>query len=295
MDMLREMTASVSAGNTDMAAETQRLLTETAENVRGSSLNVATDLAALQGVTDPVVKGFADAGNALNAYSLAQADAGAKSSMAAETQLTTTDAVSQGFSKAVEATTHFQVQMETLATDLMPKYASALVSAITMVEQTVSKGLEYMADPEKLKQDAKAKAEEIKENVKDKDWTKIIMGGLMAAGGLAATAMTWGVGGALGGGSAMAAGGALMSQGWSGGTPGMAKGGISSGPLSGYQETLHGTEAVVPLPDNKSIPVSLDSSSLTSTMTQQNMLLTELIERMDKNNNLTSGILQNTY
>ena len=38
---------------------------------------------------------------------------------------------------------------------------------------------------------------------------------------------------------------------------GFASGGISSGPKSGYPVQLHGTEAVVPLPDGKTIPVSL--------------------------------------
>ena len=36
-----------------------------------------------------------------------------------------------------------------------------------------------------------------------------------------------------------------------------ASGGIASGPTSGYPVTLHGTEAVVPLPDGQSIPVTL--------------------------------------
>ena len=36
---------------------------------------------------------------------------------------------------------------------------------------------------------------------------------------------------------------------------GKAQGGIASGPETGYFEKLHGTEAVVPLPDGKSIPV----------------------------------------
>lgn len=34
-------------------------------------------------------------------------------------------------------------------------------------------------------------------------------------------------------------------------------GGVSSGPQSGYPATLHGTEAVVPLPNNRSIPVEM--------------------------------------
>ena len=39
------------------------------------------------------------------------------------------------------------------------------------------------------------------------------------------------------------------------GGSGYREGGIARGPASGYQATLHGTEAVVPLPDGKEIPV----------------------------------------
>jgi hypothetical protein len=43
-----------------------------------------------------------------------------------------------------------------------------------------------------------------------------------------------------------------------------ATGGILSGPRSGYAATLHGTEAVVPLPDGRSIPVqNVDSGGST--------------------------------
>ena len=38
---------------------------------------------------------------------------------------------------------------------------------------------------------------------------------------------------------------------------GFSEGGIASGPTSGYPAILHGTEAVVPLPDGRSIPVSI--------------------------------------
>jgi hypothetical protein len=72
-------------------------------------------------------------------------------------------------------------------------------------------------------------------------------------------------------------------------------GGISSGPVSGYSATLHGTEAVVPLPDGKNIPVNLDTSSLNATINQQTGVLTAILAAMTKNNTLTSGILQNSY
>jgi hypothetical protein len=41
---------------------------------------------------------------------------------------------------------------------------------------------------------------------------------------------------------------------------GFSDGGIAKGPTSGYPVTLHGTEAVVPLPDGKTIPVALQGA-----------------------------------
>jgi len=76
---------------------------------------------------------------------------------------------------------------------------------------------------------------------------------------------------------------------------GKANGGISRGPVSGYSEILHGTEAVVPLPDNRSIPVSLDSSSITAAVNQQSGILAEILRAMQNNNSLTSQIVQNSY
>lgn len=46
-----------------------------------------------------------------------------------------------------------------------------------------------------------------------------------------------------------------------------AMGGILSGPSTGYRALLHGTEAVVPLPDGKTIPVALDTSKLDASLT----------------------------
>jgi hypothetical protein len=42
--------------------------------------------------------------------------------------------------------------------------------------------------------------------------------------------------------------------------PGWKYGGISRGPTSGYRTTLHGDEAVVPLPNGRSIPVDMKGS-----------------------------------
>ena len=79
------------------------------------------------------------------------------------------------------------------------------------------------------------------------------------------------------------------------GAPKFDVGGIASGPVSGYQAELHGTEAVVPLPDNRNIPVSLDSSSLTTALQEQTGLIKDLLTAMNRNNSLTSGILKQAY
>ena len=46
---------------------------------------------------------------------------------------------------------------------------------------------------------------------------------------------------------------------WFGSKEGKARGGIARGPATGFLEKLHGTEAVVPLPDGKTIPVQLET------------------------------------
>jgi hypothetical protein len=53
--------------------------------------------------------------------------------------------------------------------------------------------------------------------------------------------------------------GGIMDQGKK--VQGYASGGIASGSTSGYPAVLHGTEAVVPLPNGKSIPVDLGNTS----------------------------------
>lgn len=88
---------------------------------------------------------------------------------------------------------------------------------------------------------------------------------------------------------------------------GMANGGISSGPLSGYSEILHGREAVVPLPSGDKIPVEFKNSSGTSDKSMQDLMteirngnqtnnskLEAILTAMQQNNRLTSGILQHS-
>jgi hypothetical protein len=64
--------------------------------------------------------------------------------------------------------------------------------------------------------------------------------------------------------------------------PSGADGMIATGPTSGYNALLHGTEAVVPLPNGKSIPVDIKNNSFTSGM---NALFTTITN----NKNLASS------
>jgi hypothetical protein len=74
-------------------------------------------------------------------------------------------------------------------------------------------------------------------------------------------------------------------------------GGVASGPTSGYTATLHGTEAIVPLPDGKTIPVEMpgfvsrleDQSNL---MSRQLDKLDELVRVMQNQVNVSTKILQ---
>jgi muramidase (phage lysozyme) len=72
-----------------------------------------------------------------------------------------------------------------------------------------------------------------------------------------------------------------------------ANGGIASGPSSGYQAMLHGTEAVVPLEDGRSIPVTNTSSpEQMGVMSAQLDKLDELISVMKNQLSVSSRILQ---
>lgn len=66
--------------------------------------------------------------------------------------------------------------------------------------------------------------------------------------------------------------------------PGYATGGISRNPTSGSLEMLHGTEAVVPLPDGRSIPVSLNLSELVDLGSLENLITSNI------SGTLTSGL-----
>jgi hypothetical protein len=75
-----------------------------------------------------------------------------------------------------------------------------------------------------------------------------------------------------------------------------AMGGILTGPKSGYEATLHGTEAVVPLPDGRTIPVQMkgntNSYEQTKLLTMELDKLESLVYIMQRQNDISNQLLQ---
>ena len=77
----------------------------------------------------------------------------------------------------------------------------------------------------------------------------------------------------------------------------MRDGGIATGPKSGYAATLHGTEAVIPLPDGKTVPVVMPelTSGLRDQMNMmgaQLMALQDMVSLMRDQTTISTKILQ---
>jgi hypothetical protein len=241
----------------------------------------------------------AKAAQMMNAFNTVFREPGeyAKSLAATEAQSTANDEVTKGYVEATNSVVNFQIEMEKLATKLLPDYAK-------MIAKTTTQTLEIVGDSIKMLRGEMS--------MKDFGAKYAGLGGGSGAGPTAGSGPNDGTG--LPGDRRTNAQKAAQDAAVKSGSKaynalgfdqpnidpyerrrGKKYGGISSGPVSGYTEVLHGTEAVVPLPDNRSIPVTLDSSSITNAMTTQTEHLARLITAMEKNNALTSGILQNTY
>jgi len=67
-----------------------------------------------------------------------------------------------------------------------------------------------------------------------------------------------------------------------GGGGGFSAGGVASGPTSGYTATLHGTEAIVPLPNGRSIPVEMKGDAAGSQTFNITVNASGITDRSDK-------------
>lgn len=303
MEMLQKTAAQVSLGNINMVTATQSNLADAAIAFRQSGESV-TDFATLMspGGTGAVAQGMAQFGNALRQY---RYDPGA-----AKAALSQTEAMANASGEYValtETMMGFQIQMEQFAGEALPTYTKALIWATETTLDVVKDGIKYVKNVYEAGGDAGKQLAAMVTLVAD------LMNAPETPGGPIAGKLEDFLPGL----------GRLASMG-SGSTTSMHEeegdvgdfpqpslfdlfddGGISTGPVSGYQATLHGTEAIVPLPDGGKIPVEIKSqpastvdsmsiNNLTSAVKEQNTMMGELVSLMEKNNSLTSGILQHS-
>ena len=71
--------------------------------------------------------------------------------------------------------------------------------------------------------------------------------------------------------------------------PKYAAGGVARGPQAGYPAMLHGTEAVIPMPNSKSIPVDLRGAGQNNNVVVNVSMESSGTDRTDAQSNDTDG------
>lgn len=306
MDMLQKTAAQVSQGNINMVTATQTNLSQAANQYRQAGESV-TDFATLMnpGGTGQVAQGMAQFGNALRQFRYTPG--------AAEAALAQTEAMAQASGEMVgitETMMGFQMQMEGLAGSALPMYTEAMMWATKQTMDVIDDGITYIKSLYEAGTDVTKQLAAITTLIAD------LMNAPKTPTSVPAKVLTE-VDEGLG----------RVAEAFTELIPDIdikslitaADGAVAKGPTTGYPAILHGTEAIVPLPDGKTIPVELtapqetnntintqqtpltaqfDSSSinnLTSAVNHQTSKIDQLVSLMEKNNNLTSGILQASY
>ena len=179
-------------------------------------------------------------------------------------QETTTDKLTGSLTDAAVKAQEFAVALQDKVLPLIEKFAIVADKMLSEMDKAF-KDISKEIDSEKSKTEGKPSEDGavmsfLKKNAKV--LTELGSAGVgMAAGGVVGSLA--GPGGAAAGMSiGMQAGQAIGSAvvdmlGLDPKSPGKAAGGVAIGSNRGYLEKLHGTEAVVPLPDGKSIPVNM--------------------------------------
>jgi hypothetical protein len=308
MDMLRTTAGQVSSANVNMVTATQRNLGQAAEAYRNAGES-ATDFATLMnpGGTSAVAQGMSQFGNALRQYRY-DPSAAESSMTAAEGQASASDDLTGAYVGLTRTMTDFQNYMENLAGQALPAYAKVMATAAAETAGVVTTGIQLVLQGASYMLDAVAKITGI--DLRSIPGLSSIMGGTAPK---ASDVKNTGSGAGASLAEAQSSSVQAPTQGKTGSLegsyapPSAAEGGILSGSTAGFAATLHGTEAVVPLPDGKTIPVEISTptanqsmasentfKNLTAAVNQQTGVLNQILSSMNKNNSLTSGILQHT-
>lgn len=348
MDMLKTTAQQVSAGNIDMIQQAQFNLAAAANEYRAAGESI-TDFATLMNPnTGAVAQGMSQFGNALRQY---RVDPGM-----ATASLNQTESMAQAsgaFVGLTETMMGFQMTMEGLTGSALPTYTEMMITATNMTLGATRAGIQYLKDMFDAGADFGKQlgaATNLVANLTgaptdvtgavatvvgavDEGLGRITSGILDALPDISISSLLGGDG--KGSGQVDNQTTTEMYQ-----KTASATGNILKGPTTGYPALLHGTEAVVPLPDGRAIPVDLNLSqkisepsssennlsqkvsetlsidnltsaiknqttkvsavdttllnTLTAAVNEQTSKMTQLVSLMEKNNNLTSGILQHS-
>lgn len=313
MNMLQKTVDQVSAGNIDMIQAAQTNLALAAEDYRAAGESV-TDFATLMSPsTGPVAQGMSQFGNALRQYRVEPG--------MAKTSLQQMESMAQASGAIVgltETMMGFQMQMEGLTGSVLPAYTNMMMSATNMTMGVAKAGVTYLEAMYEAGADFGKQISAATNLIADITGSpKTITGAVAKVVGSVDEGLGRITSGILDKFEDISVSDILQSEGK--GTPQIenqtvtemykktasATGNILKGPTTGYPALLHGTEAVVPLPDGRAIPVDLkqDTATPASTNTSavtmlsaavdaQTSKLGELVSLMQNNNNLTSKILQ---
>jgi hypothetical protein len=257
------------------AESNAKLNAERGEEIKNSIL-ANKDLAiagyVLGGSIGEVSAGMLDLAQQATVY---MKDAVTAAADAVKGQKTTTDELTESLRGAQIAAQKLAQALERLIDPFLAMYAGISDKMLTEIESTfeaIRKEATAIAKGEKEipGKDAMTKVgESAKEGATVGTITGAVAGAVVtgiAAGvaggplGMLLGGLTGAAIGGLGGGTvgALGFGGVEAIKQWFDSREGKASGGIARGPGSGFIEKLHGTEAVVPLPDGKTIPVKMD-------------------------------------
>jgi hypothetical protein len=148
MEMLKKTAAGVNAGSASMTADTQKAMSEAAAATRAKTLAEGSAVGTAQLMsknTSGVVSGLADLETNLNNYQL-DPDAAEKSTKAAISQSEATDNLTKGYQGLTAQMTGFQNQMEKFATDNLPAYANILAKNAAETMAYFQEALKVAAD-----------------------------------------------------------------------------------------------------------------------------------------------------
>jgi hypothetical protein len=254
----RDMTSLIESGNFNLQ-EFSRLHGQSNDELRKNLGQVnSISMAAMAGtgqVAQEVGKGV---GDMLKDADKITEQSAKDSFNAVNSQMNSTDKLTGTIVSATIMGQAMNVELEALARNELPNFGQAIRDVMNTIREMIGKA-------KGMKDDLQNKGHRIGENVSTAGMGTVLAGGAMfgvgtlldLTGFLAPVGIAMqgiGAGMVTGGAATMAAGDYMQ---YASDMPGYAKGGVADGPTTGYRALLHGTEAVVPLPDGKSIPIQL--------------------------------------